>query len=266
MLMISFDSGPLYFGAFEFNPAIGELRRDGLRVRVTPQAMTLLRLLVEQPVRTRTREEIQRRLWPDHTFVNFEHSLNKVVHSLRNALGDSASNPRFIETVATQGYRFLPAFVGQSVTERGRSDEGVIYVAVLPMAVVGDEEQAFLASRLTSRLTSEISGIEGVRVIAESTVRKHWVEGEDPQRLGERLGVRSVVVGELRCHEGVLYLRVELINVADGTHLRIVWAERVLQDAAQCERELAEEIDALLERLCRRRRGADSSASLGMTT
>jgi DNA-binding winged helix-turn-helix (wHTH) protein len=59
----------------------------------------------------RTREEIQQRLWPGNTFVDFERSLNKAVHPLREGLGDSATNPRFIETVATQGYRFLPVFM-----------------------------------------------------------------------------------------------------------------------------------------------------------
>jgi DNA-binding winged helix-turn-helix (wHTH) protein len=240
--MVSFDSGPFCFGEFEFNPSTRELRRHGLRVRVKPQAMTLLCLLVEQPVRMRTREEIQRRLWPGNTFVDFEHSLNKVVHSLREALGDSAFNPRFIETVATQGYRFLPAFAEQCMAKRGRNDEGVVYLAVLPIAVAGNGEQAFLASRLTSRLTDEISAIEGERVIAESTMKNHWVEGEDPRSTGERLGVRSVVVGELTRHKGVLYLRVELIDVADGRQLCSARAERVLQRATLCERELAQEI------------------------
>jgi cholera toxin transcriptional activator len=108
--MLRLDSGPLRFGLYELNPMSGELRRRGLRVRLTPQAMTLLCLLVEPPIRMRTREEIQRRLWPGNTFVDFERSLNKAVHSLREGLGDSATNPRFIETVA-QGYRFLPAFM-----------------------------------------------------------------------------------------------------------------------------------------------------------
>jgi len=190
----------------------------------------------------RTRGEIQQRLWPAHTFVDFEHSLNKVVHSLRDALGDSASNPRFIETIATQGYRFLPPLVEKCVAGRKSDGDGVIYLAVLPVAVVGAEHLGFLASSVTSQLTDEISAIDGVRVIAESTVKKHWVEGEDPQRAGERLGVRSVVAGELTQHEGVLYLRVELIDVADGRQLQGAREERDLQTATQCERELAQEI------------------------
>src|SRR5258707_13331902 len=98
--MLPLDSGPLRFGLYELNPLSGELRTRGLRVRLTPQAMTLLGLLVEPPIRMRTREEIQRRLWPGNTFVDFERSLNKAVHSLRVWLGDAATNPRVIESVA----------------------------------------------------------------------------------------------------------------------------------------------------------------------
>jgi len=240
--MFSFDPGPLRFGAFEFDPSSRELRRRGLKVRVTPQAATLLSVLVEQPVRMRTREEIQRRLWPDHTFVDFDHSLNKVVHTLREALDDSATQPRFIETVMTQGYRFLPTLTEQWAAERWGHGGCISYLAVLPLAAVGDREQVFLASRLTSRLTDEISAIEGVRVIAESTMKNHWLEGEDPRRTGERLGVQAVVAGRLTRHKGVLYLRMELIDVADGRQLHSAMAEMAQSRAELCEKELAREL------------------------
>ncbi|HEV2322907.1 MAG TPA: winged helix-turn-helix domain-containing protein [Terracidiphilus sp.] len=99
---------PVRFGLFEFDPESGDLRRRGLSVRLTPQARMLLRVLLEAPIRTHNREEIQRRLWGGDTFVDFEHGVNKVVHSLREALGESARNPRFIETVAAEGYGSFP--------------------------------------------------------------------------------------------------------------------------------------------------------------
>jgi DNA-binding winged helix-turn-helix (wHTH) protein len=110
--------------------------------------MTLLCLLVEPPIRMRTREEIQQRLWPGNTFVDFERSLNKAVHSLREGLGDSATNPRFIETVAAQGYRFLPVFMEGSGWEAGetRSRGGLEYVAVLPIVAGVEEELVFLGT------------------------------------------------------------------------------------------------------------------------
>jgi DNA-binding winged helix-turn-helix (wHTH) protein len=241
--MILLGPGPLRFGLFELNPLSGELRRHGLRVKLTPQAMALLCLLLEPPVRMRTRKEIQQRLWPANTFGDFEHGLNKVVHSLREALGEAAADPRFIETVAAKGYRFLPQFIEQSaVAEAPRSSARVGCVAVLPIATKVEEKLIFLGSRITSCLIDEISAIVGVRVIAEGTVKSHNLEGADPQRAGESLGVRAVLCGELTQHDTVLFLRVELIDVADGAQLCGAHAEQIAQPGMHCEDELAREI------------------------
>jgi TolB-like protein len=205
--------------------------------------MALLCLLLEPPVRMRTREEIQHRLWPADTFVDFEHSLNKIVHSLREALGESATNPRFIETVAAKGYRFLPQFVEQSaVAADPYSSTRVGCVAVLPIATRVEEELIFLGSRITSCLIDEISAIAGIRVMAEGTVKSHNLEGADPQRAGESLGVRAVLSGELTQHDTTLFLRMELIDVADGAQLCGAHAEQIAQPGMHCEDKLAREI------------------------
>src|SRR5881296_1381999 len=99
---------PIRFGIFEFDNRSGELRRQGVRVRLCHQASQLLSFLLKAPGRIRTREELRRQLWPATTFVNFDHSINKAVCELREALGDWATSPRFIETVVGQGYRFIP--------------------------------------------------------------------------------------------------------------------------------------------------------------
>src|SRR5260370_40502074 len=158
--------------------------------------MTLLCLLVEPPIRMRTREEIQRRLWPDNTFVDFERSLNKAVHSLREGLGDAATNPRFIETVAAQGYRFLPAFIEGSGWEgETRSRDGLEYVAVLPivsgMVSGGDEELVFLGNRITSCLADGLSPITGVGVMGESTRRSGRMDYAGPQGNRTALGSQT---------------------------------------------------------------------------
>ena len=241
--MIPLGPGPLRFGLFELNPLSGELRRQGLRVRLTPQAMALLCLLLEPPVRMRTRKEIQQRLWPANTFVDFEHGLNKVVHSLREALGESAADPRFIETVAAKGYRFLPQFLEQSaVAADPCSSTRVGCVAVLPIATKVEEELIYLGSRITSCLIDEISAIPGVRVMAEGTMKSRNLEGADPQRAGESLGVRTVLSGELTQHDTALFLRMELIDVADGAQLCGAHAEQIAQPGMHCEDELAREI------------------------
>ena len=95
------------FGVFEVDSTTGELRRKGVRVKLHSQPFQVLFMLLERPGEMLTREEICRELWPDGTFVDYEHGVNSAVNRLREALGDKASNPRFVETLARRGYRFL---------------------------------------------------------------------------------------------------------------------------------------------------------------
>jgi DNA-binding winged helix-turn-helix (wHTH) protein len=95
------------FGVFEVDPVMGELRRRGVRVKLNAQPFQVLSMLLERPGETLTREEICRELWPDGTFVDYEHGVNSAINRLREALGDKASNPRFVETQARRGYRWL---------------------------------------------------------------------------------------------------------------------------------------------------------------
>ena len=95
------------FGSFEFDPQTGELRKQGLRIRLEGQPVAILTLLLERPNQLVAREELQKRLWPDDTFVGFEQSLNAAVRRLRLALDDSAESPRYIETLARKGYRWV---------------------------------------------------------------------------------------------------------------------------------------------------------------
>jgi cholera toxin transcriptional activator len=95
------------FGVFEADSTTGELRRKGVRIKLHSQPFQVLFLLLERPGEMLTREEICRELWPDGTFVDYEHGVNSAVNRLREALGDKASNPRFVETLARRGYRFV---------------------------------------------------------------------------------------------------------------------------------------------------------------
>src|SRR5215831_19293165 len=95
------------FGPFEFDAASGELRKQGIRIRLQPRPTAILRTLLETPGAVVTREELRRRLWPEDTFVDFESGVNTAVNRLRLALGDSADQPRYIETLSRTGYRFI---------------------------------------------------------------------------------------------------------------------------------------------------------------
>ena len=100
-------SGCLRFGVFEVDLRAGELRKQGLRVRLQEQPFQVLTMLLEHGREVVTREELQKRVWPADTFVDFDQGLNKAINKIREALGDSAESPRFVETVARRGYRFL---------------------------------------------------------------------------------------------------------------------------------------------------------------
>jgi DNA-binding winged helix-turn-helix (wHTH) protein len=101
------------FGVFELDLSAGELRKNGRKLRLQEQPFQILALLLERAGDIVTREELRQKLWPADTFVDFDHGLNTAVNKLRELLGDSASSPRFIETLARRGYRFIaPAQIG----------------------------------------------------------------------------------------------------------------------------------------------------------
>ena len=95
------------FGTFEADAATGELRRQGVRIKLNAQPFQVLCLLLDRPGELMTREEISRELWPAGTFVDYEHGVNSALNRIREALGDTAGSPRFIETLARRGYRFV---------------------------------------------------------------------------------------------------------------------------------------------------------------
>ena len=95
------------FGAFEADTSTGELRRQGIRLRLNAQPFQVLCMLLDRPGELLTRDEIAHHLWPDGVYVDAEHGVNSAVNRVREALGDSASSPRFIETLARRGYRFV---------------------------------------------------------------------------------------------------------------------------------------------------------------
>ena len=95
------------FGEFETIVDSGELFKNGLKVRLPEQPFQFLAMLLESPGEMVSRDELRRRLWPDDTYVDFDRSLNTAASKLRDALGDSAETPRYIQTVPKRGYRFI---------------------------------------------------------------------------------------------------------------------------------------------------------------
>ena len=134
------------FGVFEVDSTTGELRRNGMRVKLHSQPFQVLLMLLERHGEMLTREEICRELWPDGTVVDYDHGMNSAVNRLREALGDKASNPRFVETLARRGYRFVAP-----VERIGRYDASTAgHISEEPRAVPAETKAGLLDRALAA--------------------------------------------------------------------------------------------------------------------
>jgi TolB-like protein/DNA-binding winged helix-turn-helix (wHTH) protein len=166
----------LCFGSFEVDLGSRELRRQGLKINLQDQPFRLLALLLERAGEVVTREELQDKLWPADTFVDFDHSLNTAVRKLREALGDSAETPRYVETLARRGYRFVAP-----VAEPGPT---------APLAHSADADVASPSPPKKGRLPPSAGGVVVIAaVLFSAALVAHWVGGRPRPRTppGRRL-------------------------------------------------------------------------------
>src|SRR6266849_835272 len=126
---------PIRFDVFEVDLRAGELRKHGIKIRLQEQPFLILQTLLETPGQIVTREELQKKIWPGDTFVDFDHGLHAAVNRLRQALGDAADSPRFVETVARRGYRFIGQ-VQPAQAEASSSTRRVSQLTNLPLKPV----------------------------------------------------------------------------------------------------------------------------------
>lgn len=249
--MIEGDNRCIRFGVFEFSPQNEELRKRGMRVKLGPLACKALALLLESPGKVHSRTELRQRLWPADVYVDFEHSLNKTIHTLRTALDDSPTSPRYIETVAGRGYRFIPAMNVPAQLSGLRPSRKVDSIAVLPfVATTASPEVRFAACQIAAQLTHSLSSFSGMRVLAHSTVKHCDAQGRSPQMIGNLLGVRAVIFAEVSNGENELFMNMELIDVASGLQL---WGTQMRQlqlsgvDASErVVRRIARQLQAVL--------------------
>src|SRR5256714_2605851 len=123
------------FGAFEVDLVAGELFKQGIKTRVQQQPFRVLALLLEHPGEVVTREDLRQAIWPAGTFVEFDVGLDAAIHKLRSALGDSAENPRLVETLPRRGYRFIAAVDDAAVSEVAQRRRPRAVGAILASAV-----------------------------------------------------------------------------------------------------------------------------------
>jgi len=146
------------FGVFELDTATGELWRDGkAQPRLRDQALQILRMLLEHPRELVTREKLRDRLWSSDTFVDFDHGLNTAVNQLRSAFGDSAANPRYIQTVTRRGYRFIApveimSSLSPGVLAQGPSVGNLLDSQAARSSILSDSHELPFASKTAVRI------------------------------------------------------------------------------------------------------------------
>ncbi len=224
--------GVVRFGPFELDQAAGELRKEGAKVRLQEQPLQVLQILLEDPGRVVPREELQRRIWPSDTFVDFDHGINNAIKRLREALGDTAETPRFIETLPRRGYRFIEKIQSPDTSIRS--------LAVLPLENLShDPEQEYFADGMTEALIASLAKISALRVTSRTTAVCYKGKRQPLPVIARELGVDAVIEGTvLRAGERVRIL-VQLIEASTDTH---VWAEsyeRDLRDVLTLQSEVA---------------------------
>jgi TolB-like protein/tetratricopeptide (TPR) repeat protein len=246
-------SRPVRFGSFELDVRLRELRKGETRVRLQEQPFEILRLMLERPGDVVTREQLRQRLWPDGTYVDFEHSLNAAVKRLRAALGDDADNPRFVETLPRRGYRFI-APLAVSAEPRVSVEAAArphVRVAVLPFSnLTEDPAQEFFSDGLTEEMISQLGRMCGGRfgVIARWSSMLFKRTSLRAREIAEALQVNYLVEGSVR-HEGER-VRITTRLVAADTETTI-WSdtcERHLTDCLSVQADVAARIAFSLAR------------------
>lgn len=276
------DTSHVRFGMFELDCQTGELRKQGVKLRLQGQPIEVLRRLIETPGELVTREDLRRRLWPADTFVDFDQALNNSVQRIREALGDSAQSPRFIETIPKRGYRFLAsvsspeaeivaahpaewmrawprtgrlalavlvilATVGTTFSlwrwQQNRRLQQIRAIAVLPLAnLSGDPGQDFFADGITDELITEVAHLHPLRVISRASVLRYKGTSKSLPEIASELSVDAVLEGSVVRSGQQVRVTAQLIDARTDTHL---WSEdytREMRDIISLQREIAGDV------------------------
>jgi TolB-like protein len=222
------SSGRLRFGVFEADLRTGELTKHGKRLRLQEQPFQLLAILLEKPGELVTREELRSRLWPQTT-VDFEHGVNKAISKVRYALGDSAGNPRFVETVARRGYRFLAdVAVVRDAQALPAADGPIRSLAVLPLQnLSNDTSEDYFADGMTEELITQLGQIRSLRVISRTSVMTYKSGRKPLTEIARELRVEAVVEGSVLRSGDQVRINAQLIAVPADRHM---WAQSYAGD------------------------------------
>src|SRR4030095_10684756 len=222
------------FETHRFDVAQRVLTRSGQSIPLTPKATEVLLMLLHNAGQLVDKELLINQIWPE-AFVE-EANLTQSIFMLRRALQDDGSGPKFIETVARRGYRFvapvkkIPAPALASEDEQFTSASRVPILAVLPFTnATGDVELQYLAEGIPQTLINSFSGLSQLRVISRSTSFRYRNKQVDPQLVGQKLGADVLLMGKISEHESALSVSVELVNVNNAWQL---WGQTFAVDSS----------------------------------
>jgi len=237
----------LRFGSFELDSGSRELCDGTRRVRLQDQPFEILRLLLAHPGEVITRDDLRRQLWPEGTFVDFEHSLNAAIKRLRAALGDDADHPRFVETVPRRGYRFIATVTTGDLAAAAAAEAPAprLRLAVLPFSNLSDDSaQEYFSDGLTEEMIAQLGtlcrGRVGVLARWSSMVFKGSLQRA--REVGEALRADYLLEGSVRREGARLRITARLIETREETQLWSETYERPVTDYLSVQTEVATQI------------------------
>jgi len=235
----------LRFESFELDVRSRELRKGKNRIRLQEQPFEILRMMLEHPGDVVTREELARRLWPEGTFVDFEHSLNAAVKRLRAALGDDADNPRFVETLPRRGYRFIASLNGATAIAMPIAPDYKARLAVMPFKnLSGDPGQEYFSDGLTEEMIQQLGrlGRGRIGVLSRTSSQAFKGSGRRAREIGELLRADYLLEGSVRRESDRVRITAQLVETSTESHLWTDVYERNLTDCLSVQAEVAARI------------------------
>lgn len=266
-------------GKLELDPQSGELRTNGLKTRLADQPLQILLFLLEHPGQVVTRDDLHQRLWPADTFVDFDMGLNRAMKKLREALGDSADHPTYIETLPRLGYRLIatvesPEPSPEAAVSRGQPRRTLVWIgaaaviavlaviaaarfyapppriraiAVLPLVnLSGDRAQDYFADGMTEALITELAQLRDIRVISRTSVMPYKASKKSLPEIARDLNVDGIVEGGVLRSGGHVRVTAQLIHAVSDHHLWARSYERDESNIVTLQRDLAAAITEAL--------------------
>lgn len=243
------------FGPFQLDSQSGELRKNGLAIRIGSREAQVLIALVENAGELVSRNDLRQRLWPNDTFVEFDNGLNNAISRLRGALADTAESPRFVQTVPRQGYRFSAPITRRTARPKpqfklsgwrriavatgvalivlmlvsswrhfAQASNSIDSLAILPFAPAdpaGTLEAQYIGTALTDAIADRLSRLHNLRLVPENKVSTYAASNSSIRQIADQLNVNAVARGTVQTFDNRFQVTVQLVNSSGAT----IWSD-----------------------------------------